>query len=256
MSKPNKNRERREMVEKMRREAQAAERRRTLAIVGACVVVALAIVAFAVFQYVQDQREKDQIAGQDLANIGVAAERAGCTPVREESARGQGQHVTTPVIYETEPPSYGMHNSSTAPSGIHFYTADDRPPVEVLVHNLEHGWTIVWYDESVADDDAQMKVLEATADKFDEFGDDPRYNVIIAPWTKDDGQAGGVIPEGKHIAFTHWSIHQPVYSPPTGSEPVPSFGVSQYCSTFSGAALEDFMKKYPYDDAPEGYIWH
>lgn len=256
MSKSNKNRERREMVEKMRREAQAAERRRTLAIVGVCVLVAVVILGFAVFQYVQAEREKDELAGLDLANIGVPAKNAGCTPVREESATGQGQHVSTPVIYKTEPPSYGPHNSSTAPSGIHFYTADDRPEVEALVHNLEHGWTIVWYDESVADDEEQMKLLEATAEKFDQFGDEPRYNVIIAPWTKEDGQAGGVIPEGKHIAFTHWSIHQPVYSPPTGSEPVPSFGVSQYCSTFSGAALDDFMKKYPYDDAPEGYIWH
>ncbi len=32
--------------------------------------------------------------------------------------------------------------------------------------------------------------------------------------------------------------------------------MSQYCATFSGAALAEFMKKYPYDDAPEGYIWH
>ncbi len=121
-------------------------------------------------------------------------------------ASGQSEHQTTPVIYETEPPSYGPHNPSADNSGNHFYTADDRPPVEVLVHNLEHGWTIVWYDESVADDDAQMQVLEATAEKFDQFdsdrpaefdqfGFDPRYNVIIAPWTKDDGQARGSSPK-------------------------------------------------------------
>lgn len=256
MAKTNKNRDRRATVEQMRRQAQAEERRRTLLVVGGCVVIALLIVGFAVFQYIQGEREKDEIANQKLADIGVAAKNAGCTPVREEPARGQSVHVTTPVIYDTEPPSYGPHNPAADQSGSHFYTADDRPELEILAHNLEHGWTIVWYDESVADDDEQMKVLRATAAKFDQLGNDPRYNMIIAPWTKDDGQGQGVIPEGKHISFTHWSIHQPVYSPPTSSEPIPSFGVSQYCGTFSGGALDEFMKKYPYDDAPEGFLWH
>lgn len=253
MSKSNTNRQRRETVEQMRKQAQAAERRRTLLVVGACVVVALLIVGFAVFQYVQDQRDKSALEALDLTDLGVAVGAAGCTPVREEPASGQGQHVTTKVIYETVPPSFGKHNPVTDTSGSHFYTADDRPDIELLVHNLEHGWTIVWYDESVADDDAQMDVLEATADKFD--SSDPSHNVILAPWTDEDGQ-GEPIPEGRHLAFTHWSIHQPVYSPPTGSEPPESFGVSQYCSTFSGSALDAFMKKYPYDDAPEGYLWH
>ncbi|MBA2717533.1 MAG: DUF3105 domain-containing protein [Propionibacteriales bacterium] len=254
MSKSNKNRGRRETVEQMRRQAQAQERRRTLLVVGSCVVVAVLIVGFAVFTYVQGEREKAALAAKDLADIGVAAERAGCTPVQEEPARGQSVHVETPVIYDTVPPAYGPHNPAPDNSGSHFYTADDRPPLEVLVHNLEHGWTLVWYDESVADDDGQMTLLRATAEKFD-ASSDPRNNVIIAPWTKDDGE-GQPIPEGKHVAFTHWSIHQPVYAPPTGAEPVASFGVSQYCGTFSGAALDDFRTKFPYDDAPEGFIWH
>ena len=33
-----------------------------------------------------------------------------------------------------------------------FYTEDDRPELEALVHNLEHGYTILWYDETIADD--------------------------------------------------------------------------------------------------------
>ncbi len=255
MSKSNTNRERREMVEQMRKQAQAAERRRTLAVVGICVVIALIIVGVAVFQYVQGERDKSALAAKPLTDIGATLGAAGCTPVREEPARGQGQHVTTHVIYDTVPPSYGSHNPTADSSGSHFFAADDRPPVEVLVHNLEHGWTIVWYDESVAGDDTEVQVLKATAAKFDEHGTDPRYNMIIAPWTAADGQ-GQPIPEGKHIAFTHWSIHQPVYSPPTGSDPVPSFGESQYCSAFSGAALDAFMKQFPYDDAPEGYLWH
>jgi hypothetical protein len=257
VSKSSKNRERREMVEKLRKEAKAAERRRSLTILSICVVIALIIVGFATFKIVQDNRQKDALAKEDLATIGASAAAAGCTGVEEKEATGQGQHVTTPVIYETTPPSYGAHNPTPADSGIHIYTAEDRPEIERLVHNLEHGWTIVWYDESVAGDDDQMQVLQATADKFDDFGSDPRYNVIIAPWTSDDGQ-GKPIPEGKHIAFTHWSIHQPTYDESAfqGEGDIPSWGESQYCSEFSGGALDEFMRKYPYDDAPEGYLWH
>jgi hypothetical protein len=261
VSKSNKNRERREMVEQMRREAKAAERRRSLIVVAGCVVVALIIVGVATFKIVQDNREQDRLASEDLAQIGASATAAGCTEVKEEDATGAGQHVTTPVIYETVPPSYGAHNPTSADAGVHFYTAEDRPELEMLVHNLEHGWTIVWYDESVAADDDAVDVLKGTAKKFDQFGSDPQYDVIFAPWLPDDGE-GQPIPDGKHIAFTHWSIHQPefdaqVYQDAADSgDDIPSWGESQYCSTFSGAALDDFMTKYPYDDAPEGYLWH
>jgi hypothetical protein len=253
MSKSNKNRDRREQVEQMRRQAQAAERRRTLAVVAGCVVVALIIVGIAGYSILQDRREKEALKKQSLTEIGAKAPSAGCTPIKEVAASGQGEHTTDRVDYTVQPPSFGAHNPSAAEGGIHMYATDDRPQVEQLVHNLEHGWTIVWYDDSVASDDSQMQVLEATATKFDAEGDDPRSNMIIAPWTSDDGSA---IPGGKHIALTHWSIHQPTYKPPTSNASPPSFGESLYCDRFSGDALDSFMKKYPYDDAPEGYLWH
>ena len=35
------------------------------------------------------------------------------------------------------------------------------------MHNLEHGYTILWYDETIADDDDMMNAIEGIADKFD-----------------------------------------------------------------------------------------
>lgn len=261
MSKPNKNRDRREMVEKMRQEAKAAERRRSLAIVSVCVVIAVVIIGIAAFAYISDQNKKDDLKKADLGSVGVAATAAGCEPVKTDDATGAGNHVTTPVIYETFPPSYGPHNPVPDQSGNHFYTADDRPDLEILVHNLEHGWTIVWYDETVADDADQMDVIKAAADKYEANGDDAANNVIFAPWTSDDGE-GQPIPDDKHVAFTHWSIHQPVFDAKVfqdaadSGDDIPSFGESQYCSEFSGEALSEFTTDYPYDDAPEGYLWH
>ncbi|MDQ3485277.1 MAG: DUF3105 domain-containing protein [Actinomycetota bacterium] len=255
MSKSNTNRERRDMVEQMRKQARASERRRTIIVIAACVAVALIIVSVAGYSIIQDRRESAALREKRLADIGVASTAAGCGPVQDEPAAGESQHTSDPVDYAVVPPASGAHNPTADDSGSHFYTASDRPEVEILVHNLEHGWTIVWYDETIADDADQMQLLEATAAKFDAEGNDPEFNMIIAPWTEDDGGARP-IPDGKHIAFTHWSIHQPVYKPPTSDEPQESFGVSLYCDTFSGEALADFMKKYPYDDAPEGYLWH
>ena len=254
MSKQNKNRQRREMVEQMRREAQAKERRRTLAVVAGCIVVALIIVGAAGYKIYQDNQDKNELAKTALTDIGDAAKAAGCGSIQQADASGQGEHTTDPVTYSVNPPPFGAHNPTADPSGKHFFTADDRPPVEVLVHNQEHGWTIVWYDDSISDNSEQMKQLRATADKFDSFGQDPKYNMIIAPWTKDDGDP---IPDGKHIALTHWSIHQPTYDPEIFKQQnLQSYGESQYCDTFSGDALDSFMKKFPYDDAPEGNLWH
>jgi hypothetical protein len=263
VSKSSKNRQRREVVEQLRREAQAAERRRTLTVFAICAVVAAIILGVAGFAIWQNHQDKEALSKADLSTLGAAEAAAGCTTVQEKEATGTGTHVTTSVDYETTPPSFGPHNPTAADPGIHFYTADDRPPLEVLVHNLEHGWTIVWYDDSVAGDTHAMNVLKATAEKFDGHGDDPHYNVIVAPWTSDDGD-GTPIPDGKHIAFTHWSIHHLTYDASAwdghnvskGDPPIPSYGESQYCTEFSGQALSDFMTKFPYDDAPEGFLWH
>jgi hypothetical protein len=263
VSKSSKNRQRREVVEQMRRDARAAERRRTMTVFLICAVVAVVILAVAGVAILKQQNKTEALQKTNLTDLGVSPSAAGCTPVQTEDGTGTGQHTTDPVDYTTTPPAFGPHNPSPDTSGIHFYTADDRPQLEVLVHNLEHGWTIVWYDESIAGNKDAMDVLQATADKFDGHGNDPSYNMIIAPWTSDDG-GGSPIPDGKHIAFTHWSIHHQTFDPnawkghnTTNNEPaIPSFGESQYCTQFSGEALSDFMTKYPYDDAPEGFLWH
>ena len=239
MGKASKNRERREMVERMRSEAKAKERRRTLAVVAVCVAVAVIIVAAAVWSILDDKQERDALSGRELAEIGKAASAAGCSPIQEDKATGAGEHVPSgPIDYDVQPPSFGPHRPVTAEQGIHFYTVDDRPEVEMLVHNLEHGWTIIWYDENLPDD--QLQDLRATADKFDEFGSDPRYNVIFAPWTSDDGDK---FPEGKQIAFAHWSIHQPEYDESVYQGEVESFGELQFCTDYSGAALDEFMER-------------
>ena len=65
------------------------------------------------------------------------------------------------------------------------------------MHSLEHGHTILWYDDTVKEGTDAYKDVQAISKKFGE-GD----YFIAAPWTKADGKA---FPSGKHVALTHWT---------------------------------------------------
>ena len=126
-----------------------------------------------------------------------------------------------------------------------FYTAQDRPALEALVHNLEHGYTILWYDSTIADDESALNDVQGIADKFSGSSDNMRDKFIAAPWKSTD-EGGAKFPDGEHVAFTHWSA-----GGEGQTDTSKQVGVFQYCSAPSGAALEAFMKKYPYFDSPE-----
>ena len=59
---------------------------------------------------------------------------------------------------------------------------DDRPDVGELVHNLEHGYTLMWYDDTIADDDNAMETLRGLASKFDNDSN-LRNKFKVVPWT-------------------------------------------------------------------------
>jgi hypothetical protein len=226
---------------------QKAKERKVKAGIGIALVVLLlglgGVVAYAV---------NDAKSGQ-LPNLGVSVAAASCDPATTDSGGGTGEHVgpgtnkpdETSVKYDTVPPSHGPHFATPDVSGRDFYTAADRPPLETLVHNLEHGYTILWYDSTIADDRTAMDEIEAIADKFSGSSDNMRDKFIAAPWESTD-ENGAKFPDGQHVAFTHWSAGG------TGqTDAAKQVGAFQYCSAPSGAALEDFMKKYPYFDSPE-----
>ena len=228
---------RRAVVEQMRREQQAKERRKTLLMIGAAVLVGALIIGTAVWQLLREQAND----GRELTAIGVPASDAGCQDVETADATGEGEHrpAGEGIPYEDAPPAFGPHwENALQPGEVRkFYTADDRPEVERLVHSLEHGWTILWYDETIAEDDTAVNDLEAVAANFPDITD-REQKIIVAPWTADDGEA---FPDDARLAFTHWSAGS------AGQE-----GVWQYCSEISGEVVEDFMAEYPASDSPEG----
>lgn len=229
--------ERRERVEQLRREQARKERTRSLAILGACVVLVVGLLAAALIPYIKDQREKSRLEGTPVSKLGVSESAAACSPATTKDANGSGKHLTigVPIPYQDAPPAFGPHwgNFLQGSEIRTFYSPEDRPQLERLVHSLEHGHTILWYDDTIKAGSEGYKQVQAIADKL---GLDSYF--IAAPWTAKD-ESGKSFPSGKHVALTHW----------TG--PSKQQGVTQYCGKPSGKVVADFVKKYPKDDAPE-----
>lgn len=243
MAKPKKDADRRAVVEQMRREQQRQERRKSLMVLGAAVLVGAIIIGVATWQVLAQQQD----SSADLAAIGAKADAAGCQEVVAKKAEGSNDHRASgeKILYPDSPPASGPH-SEVFPQGgdiRKFYTEEDRPKLEELVHSLEHGWTILWYDESIAEDAAQLDDVRAIAEKFPSRTD-YHDKFMAAPWTAEDGN-GEPFPGGASVALTHWSMGG------THGNPEGQHGIWQYCSKVSGEAVADFMADYPYTDSPE-----
>ncbi|MAO79391.1 DUF3105 domain-containing protein [uncultured Nocardioides sp.] len=237
--------ERQAKLDKIRKQQRGAESRRSFAIIGTCALIAVAIVAAAAYQPIKGWWDQRGFSDTDLAAIGAPA--SVCGEITTKSAEGSGNHVDDgqQVFYDDAPPAFGPHwnvfGKAPVPIGREFYTESDRPELEQLMHNLEHGFTIMWYDETVADDADQLTELRAIARKFSDTTD-RRNAFIIAPWTETDGAD---FPDGKHVALTHWSAGG------VGVAEGEQVGVWQYCDSPSGEAVDSFVREYPQQDSPE-----
>jgi hypothetical protein len=236
--------ERQKVVEQLRAEQKRAERRRGMIVVVVCSIVALIIVGAAAYQPIHDSLQKSKYDGKALSGIGAAA--SVCGTVTTKKATGNQQHLAdgSAVSYPDSPPAFGPHYIDPDAMARKFYTSADRPDLGTLVHNEEHGYTILWYDDTVAKDDAQMTQIRAIADKFSGTSD-LRHKFKAVPWTSSDGAP---FPAGQHIALTHWSVGGTTDAAAGSAN---QQGIWQYCSQVSGAAVQAFTIKYPYSDSPE-----
>lgn len=242
MAKKNpKNLERRELVEKMRQDQARKERARSLGILGVCVLIVVALIGTAGWKAWQDHQDQKELEGTPIADLGVARSAASCDPVKSTPTDKNQTHIDNqPIAYGDAPPSFGAHRSSPAPFGRPFYDDGDRPEVATLVHNLEHGYTIAWYDATAAADQAEMDALEEIAEKFSRSD---RNRFIAAPWSGTDGNP---FPDGKHIALTRWTA-----DPSDRANEDKQKGNWLYCGSVSGEVMSDFVDQFPDEASPE-----
>jgi hypothetical protein len=225
--------DRKAKIAEMQRQAKAAERRRTLTIVGAAGVVVAIMGGAVAYAIISDE---SRVPDGPLTSLGVAASAASCDPITDDPTTGSGQHVDGTVKYATVPPTSGEHNPAPEFPNRGFYTADDRPQMEKLVHNLEHGYTVLWYDDTA--NETQLATLRGIAEKARD-SDQARDKFIVSAWDT----AYGTLPEGKHFAMSHWSAE--------ANDLSKQMGHRQLCGDVSGAVVNDFITKYPLTSAPE-----
>jgi hypothetical protein len=223
--------ERAERLAEVRRQQRSSERRRTLMVFGGAGALVAALVAAVAVVVVREE------AAQDPARVGVTASAASCGPVQTLPATGASEHIgpgtptpdVTTVEYDTVPAVSGQHFASPVYPAAPFYTAEDRPPVEQLVHNLEHGYTLLWYSEDAPQE--QLDQLAEVAEKARDL-DATAGKVIAAPWDA----SRGALPDDATVALAHWGAEQ---------------SYLQTCGAVSGEAITSFLEAHPYTDSPE-----
>jgi hypothetical protein len=213
-------------VEELKRQQRRAERRRTMLWVGCSSLIGLAVLAIAIVP--PALKSLNSPTRKSLSALGSPASSAACDAAESPPTGASGEHVgpdtSSPTIvkvnYDSVPPVGGQHYVTPLPRTPHYYARSDAPKIEQLVHNEEHGYTIVFYDKTVSK--AQLKTLQDIATK------QSKTKFIVAPW--DD--AYGAFPAGKHIGLATW-------------------GHKQLCGKASGAVVGSFMKQFPSSQSPE-----
>ena len=89
---------------------------------------------------------------------------------------------TDPGEYNSDPPTSGLHYASEAETG--FYDTNIYTyPAGYLVHNLEHGYIIFWYNCSLVSEQECSDLKEQIRGVLEE---ENHLKVIAYPWTSTE----------------------------------------------------------------------
>jgi hypothetical protein len=179
MSKKLKEKQQRRLADEARRAQQRKQQRSAnFVTIGIALAVALLVVVLVI-----RGRNESGVSG----NVGVPAAEAGCDDVQTSPASGGRDHqdAGTQITYDTNPPTTGPHWPPDQVATAGFY--EDPVEPERLVHNMEHGQLVIWYDPGASDEVRDQ--IEALVEQ------EPAVN-IATPW--DD------MPDGKTYVMTAW----------------------------------------------------
>jgi hypothetical protein len=152
---------------KSKREAMQAKRQRTKTIKkiawGILLVFMIALLGYGVFAATRPTLGEEIPVMADISHV----------------AEG-----TDPGPYNSDPPTSGRHYAASLPAG--FYHEEDVQgpyPEGYLVHSLEHGYVIFWYNCTLIDEQSCSDLkgqIEPVLDRAD------NYKVIAHPWESTD----------------------------------------------------------------------
>jgi hypothetical protein len=96
--------------------------------------------------------------------------------------------ISNPICYHSNPPTSGPHAQSPAP----FRVLPSPAPKEALVHNMEHGGVVVWYnttDQRLIGQLADIVGAELTRQRLvvmSPYTDMERDTIALTSWTRLD----------------------------------------------------------------------
>ena len=240
---------RRAVADDVRRKQSRAERRKSFAIV-VCVAVALLIIVAAAYRPVKNWWDLRQFRDIDLASIGAPAigVRQGDDQAGRRQPAARADRVPGHLLHRPSAPAFGSHwneQGTAPPFDRKFYTAEDSRRLETLVHNLEHGYTILWYDQMRRGRRRPAQRHRRHRGQVPPDSDNLRYKFIAAPWTPRTRTRAASSPTDARRALALVGRRHGVTDAgqPGGRVPV--------LQPAERGGLKDFMLKYPYTDSPE-----
>lgn len=195
LSKRERQKQRRNAKLQQQRAADAKARRNRLMTFALLGVILAGLVGLAVQRNIaaRQAEEDERLAAQ------AKLDDLGCTPAEKQEDLGsehlQGETLAPnppDVTYPDRPGTSGPHFANWIKTGVYDQLIDER----ALVHNLEHGYVVGYYDE----DAPKEQVAEFTEDAEAHIaGDYPK--LIVSPWD-------GKLPGDANFAYVGWNIRQ------------------------------------------------
>jgi hypothetical protein len=195
---------RREREERERKAREARQRKRLVGYgAGGLLVLAVAVVLVVVLAGGSSSEGGDVHSGnllpdggsvpkQKIFDLDAAAKAAGC---QLKSSKGSGVATHTSslserVHYDTNPPTTGRHYQIPAEDGAYGGTP---PQDEQLVHNLEHGRVIIWFQPTLPEEQrADLRALfdEDTYQMVVVQRRNMPYKLAASAWNRDPPPGG------------------------------------------------------------------
>ena len=126
-------------------------------VLGIVLVVASVAVAYSVFAGGGGDANGTDASGIEAEPLPENGDQALLEDVEQHPSEGT-QHVEqgTDLNYEAIPPTSGPHYSTTTAAG--FY--GEPQPDGAIVHSLEHGAVVIYYDEDALSEEAEQSLRE------------------------------------------------------------------------------------------------
>lgn len=146
------------------RTRQRRQKWKTLSVLGGITVLILGALGVLLFQAVRPQVGEVVPVPDDISHV----------------------EIGEPLTYPSNPPAGGRHYAQSLPAG--FYDEDNLPnlpgdPEGYIVHSLEHGYVVFWYNCSLI---SEIACAELKADMKSVMDSRNNLKLIAFPWDSID----------------------------------------------------------------------